>query len=554
VTGFQGKGNETEVLPSVVGIVVDLSRSGADARPNILYPEISQCKSLELLSGTIWIQSANGVVEIRNDPFSNQEVYLHRIGGRIYLTDALPRSAGNLRVNTDTLSLARLAVGVRTKPEITPFAEVKRLPAGWVACFAKGVEPVWRRSSLTIQPTEVAGFEHATDDLTAVLQRSLARQLADKSKIGVELSGGIDSGTVASLAYELIAPKELSLFHASSSSEAWEDTESAKRIARHLNAELQVFDVDVYQRELLASDETGVTPRAILGYEDSFGAWCDNRLLPAPKSIIVTGFQADQIFWTEARRPIDLHPKSHLNTISHVLLGLGGGLKSEPRGLWKRFADVYRRCRVGPFPPLFGLLTRPRPWMSRDLLEQIIEEHLQQFAEQLEWTADEMIRAGFPRSSIPSHIAFTSAADVRPCWVDLYRSDKEIVRKSPFIDAEVISFVYSLPAHFKLACLFERFEQKLLLRASAPEWFPRLARLGQVGNCFTICGTKLAVRLAPKMERYFLSCENPLFESRVIHRQPLLDILREPRRVQQSAGLLLSMYATSRWLDHVSAQ
>jgi asparagine synthase (glutamine-hydrolysing) len=310
----------------------------------------------------------------------------------------------------------------------------------------------------------------AVGHLEAVLGRAVERRLISDVPLGIFLSGGLDSSTLAAVAARR-AGRRVRTFAIGFSEAAYDESDHARRAARHIGAE--------------HTEET-LTPARLLDVIPHLGGMLDEPMADA--SIIPT-FLLSQM----ARR--------------HVTVAIGGDGGDElfagyPTYLGHQVADVYdrlpaalRHLAIRPLaellPARFGNYTWD--YMARKFVEASgeppgIRHHLwmRYFApaeicrvlREAPPAADALY--GDIASCLAGFSAMDSVATALHVNLRLYLQDCILVKvdrasmatslevRSPFLDRDVVDFVVPLPLHLKL----RRGQGKVLLKALAERYLP----------------------------------------------------------------------------------
>ncbi|HEY7676293.1 MAG TPA: asparagine synthase C-terminal domain-containing protein, partial [Candidatus Methylomirabilis sp.] len=310
----------------------------------------------------------------------------------------------------------------------------------------------------------------AVERLEAILGRAVERRLISDVPLGIFLSGGLDSSTIAAVAARR-AGGRVRTFAIGFSEAAYDESDHARRVARHIGAE--------------HTEET-LTPARLLEVIPTLGAMLDEPMADA--SIIPTFLLSHM-----ARR--------------HVTVALGGDGGDElfagyPTYFGHRVADAYdrlpaslRHLVIRPLsellPARFGNYTLD--YMARKFVEASgeppgVRHHLwmRYFA------PGEIGRmlGGTPPAGwdlygdIAAHLAglppMGSVATALHLNLGLYLQDCILVKvdrasmatslevRSPFLDRDVVDFVVPLPLHLKL----RGGRGKVLLKALADRYLP----------------------------------------------------------------------------------
>ena len=329
--------------------------------------------------------------------------------------------------------------------------------------------PYWRPPAPG-SATQPPALHEAVDRLETLLGRAVERRLISDVPLGIFLSGGLDSSTIAAVAARR-AGRRVRTFAIGFSEVAYDESDHARRVARHIGAE--------------HTEET-LTPARLLEVIPHLGAMVDEPMADA--SIIPTYLLSQM-----ARR--------------HVSVALGGDGGDElfagyPTYLGHQVADAYdrlpaalRHLVIRPLsellPARFGNYTLD--YMARKFVEASgepagVRHHLwmRYFApaEVGRVMGEPASAAGELYADIADHLAglppMDSVATALYLNLQLYLPDCILVKvdrasmapslevRSPFLDRDVVDFVVPLPLRLKL----RRGRGKVLLKALAERYLP----------------------------------------------------------------------------------
>ncbi len=329
--------------------------------------------------------------------------------------------------------------------------------------------PYWRPPAPGVAAAAPA-LPEAVDRLEAVLGRAVERRLISDVPLGIFLSGGLDSSTIAAVAARR-AGQRVRTFAIGFTEGAYDESDHARRVARHIGAE--------------HTEET-LTPSRLLDVIPHLGGMVDEPMADA--SIIPTYLLSQM-----ARR--------------HVTVALGGDGGDElfagyPTYLGHQVADVYDRLPASlrhlAIRPLFELLPArfgnyTLDYMARKFVEATgepagVRHHLwmRYFApaEVGRVLGEPDPAAAELYADIADHLAglppMDSVATALHLNLKLYLQDCILVKvdrasmatslevRSPFLDRDVVDFVVPLPLRLKL----RRGRSKVLLKALAGRYLP----------------------------------------------------------------------------------
>ncbi len=310
----------------------------------------------------------------------------------------------------------------------------------------------------------------AVDRLETLLGRAVERRLISDVPLGIFLSGGVDSSTIAALAARR-AGRRVRTFAIGFTDAEFDESEHARRVARHIGAE--------------HTEETLSPARLVDGVAD-LGGMLDE---PMADDCIFPTFLLSQM----ARR--------------HVTVAVGGDGGDElfagyPTYFGHQVADRYdrlpaalRHLAIRPLvellPARFGNYTldykarkfveasgepagiRHHIWMRYFALAEIGRVLGEAPPPAAELYADiaEHLAALPPLDSVSTALHLNLKLYLQDCIlvkVDRASMATSLEVRSPFLDRDVVDFVVPLPLHLKL----RRGRSKVLLKALAERYLP----------------------------------------------------------------------------------
>ncbi|RUS42655.1 asparagine synthase-related protein [Cohnella sp. AR92] len=141
------------------------------------------------------------------DPFGNRSLYYHRSDSRLAFCTAIApllvlRGTPN-RLNEQWLAefMAIPEMFESTDPEATPYLGIRQVPPGHAIAVSEGRVSVAGYGTLEPgEPLRLKSDGEYEEAFRAVFEKAVACRLRTFRKVAVTLSGGLDSGTVASFA------------------------------------------------------------------------------------------------------------------------------------------------------------------------------------------------------------------------------------------------------------------------------------------------------------------------------------------------------------------
>lgn len=427
---------------------------------------------------------------LARDRFGIKPLFLWRQGSALaFASEVRALLVGGIppRRQVDPQGLFELLDQKYVRPDGCLVKEVESLPPATVAEFSPRGATFHRywaspRPGLRVPPDEVEGRAGE------LLARAVARQLVADVPVGVFLSGGIDSSTVAALAQQA-AGRPMEAFTVSFAGHpAQDEAPAARRAARHLGCSHHVLTVSPAQvaldLERLVRDLD--TP---LGDATAVPTWYVSRLARARVTVTLAGEGADELFGGYRRQRWD----ARLDTLSGVarralpVLARMGGRPLSGRA----------QARLALPPSLARYLDWSRLFPSQ-LLAAVWGDGVEPPS-----PAGEGEEAEFATRRAEDPLAARLWADtVRFLPGDLLpKVDRMSMAhglevRVPYLDCELSDFLLALPAKVRVG----RCGDKRLLRRVARRWLPRTVTRRRKQGFDVPIGPWLRGPLAPSLQ------------------------------------------------------
>ena len=324
----------------------------------------------------------------------------------------------------------------------------------------------------------VLSFDEAKERLLAALEASVRIRLRSDVPLGVFLSGGVDSSTIAALARKLLPGKELRTYSIGFEDETFDESGYARLVAQHLGT--RHVEETVSEKVLLE------TLPLVLAHQDE--PLADGSLLPttlvsqlARREVTVAlgGDGGDELFcgydpfkaWAAARLygalvPRPLHavflPLARLLPSSTKKMGLDFKVKRFLRGAKTPLAWRLQAF-MGAFEPE-EIATLLAPDVVRSLGDGLSPEKL--YAPTVRaWDAAGNVSEVDRQASVYFH---TYMQDGVLQKVDRASMASALETRAPFLDPELMALAFRLPSELK----YHRLETKRVLKALARDLVP----------------------------------------------------------------------------------
>ncbi|MCX6791358.1 MAG: asparagine synthase (glutamine-hydrolyzing), partial [Candidatus Gribaldobacteria bacterium] len=234
-------------------------------------------------------------------------------------------------LNLEALSLF-LQMGCVPAP-YSIFQNISKLEAGHYLVFDKlqGVQKqkYWDVANYYLEKNETPSLLEAQERLEEILLESFKLRMVSDVEVGMFLSGGIDSSTVASLLTKKLGFSNLKTFTIGFEEKGYNEAEYAKKIAQHLGT-------DHHELYCATKDAVDVIPQLSEIYDEPFG---DSSAIPTyllakfARSLVKVSLSADggdetfagyDRYWAidKIYKQFQLYPKGVLKMGAKVFRGL----------------------------------------------------------------------------------------------------------------------------------------------------------------------------------------------------------------------------------------
>ena len=410
----------------------------------------------------IWDAPRRRLVLAR-DRYGIKPLYYRHLGGELRFASevrALPRG----EIDLDALE-AFLAFNSIPAP-YSIFREIRKLPAGHVL--------VWENGEITLEryarpapasPDELRDGDEAelVEELRARLRDSVRAHLLSDVPVGVLLSGGVDSATLAALAAEA-TPEPVHTFTIGFAERSFDERDDARLVAERYGTE---------HHELLVRPEPELLLRALAdAFDEPFAdssalpTYLVSQLAAQHVKVALSGEGGDELFGGYYTYAADL-VADRLAPFARVARPLVEALPSSSR---KASLDykAKRFVRAAHLPPL----ERHHGW--KEIFSADARAELR--GGRASFDPVDVYRARYAETGGAPELARLQDVDFGVYLVDdlLVKTDRASMAHSlearvPFLDPLVTNLAFALPTRLKVRGL----AKKVLLRKAAEPLLPR---------------------------------------------------------------------------------
>jgi asparagine synthase (glutamine-hydrolysing) len=371
------------------------------------------------------------------DHLGVKPVYYARAGETLVVSNVLRsmRRHPGVSARLDDLAIADvLLVGACMHPSRTSFADVARVPpAHTLTCSLSGtthkVERYW-----SLQPIDELRSSDPRDYVERYVSilETVVRDRLPRGPVGVLMSGGLDSSSVAAAAAAVLgsdtAPHALRAYtFVYDSVAADEERRYSSLVASRLGIPIEHQPVDGYRW---------------------FERWNEGLLPPEPSTEPMTAMTSDLLARVAQHSSVALtgdggDPAFVPSTVLHLL-------RQRPPGLV--VTDLWRSARRTRMLPALGIRSAIRRWMSRSADVQVPEWLSDAFVRRCDLHARSHVLGQRP-SPGKGPRAPAAQAITDPWWTSMFETydpgatQRPVELRYPLFDVRFVSFALSLPTH-----------------------------------------------------------------------------------------------------------
>ena len=424
-----------------------------------------------MFAAAIWDQKRGRLVLVR-DRMGQKPLFYGELPGGGLAFGSEPKAIlahASIGRTLDQASLARYLFYEYVPAPDSIWRSLHKLPRGHALCWEGGKFRVWRYWTSPESSPPALDFETAASRFWTQLRESVSRHRRSDVPIGVFLSGGLDSSSVAAALCEIEPARGVHTFSIGFEDPSFDESQHARAVAQHLGTDHheQTFSIETLVQLL---------PKAASWLDEPFG---DASILPTH---LLSRFARNEV---------------------KVVLGGDGAdelLAGYPTFAAERAAGVFRRLPRSA-QTLAGAAARQLPVDHRNFsFDFKLKQFLRGAAEPLplahqRWLGSfsgaeiaEILVGGDPIDIEDEHLrrAQLLGGPTDPLsrslalYQDTYLPEDILTKvdrasmacglevRAPFLDAELVDFMQSLPPSFKLG----RNRTKRLLKRAASGRLP----------------------------------------------------------------------------------
>jgi asparagine synthase (glutamine-hydrolysing) len=357
-------------------------------------------------------------------------------------------AAGVQKIPNQKMLFNFITIGYTDNPsnsEETFYENINKLPSASVLKFSAiyftcSVEPYWD-IDLDIVNKKITG-DQAIEQFTHLLGQSVKRRLRSDVPLGCSLSGGLDSSSIAALASSFIKDRSaFSSFTASFPGFEKDELEFAKQVGQQFH--LQQFDVAISPNDFLADWE-----KLCYHQEEPFGSasvYAQFKVFELAKEknirVLLDGQGADETiagyhkyykwYWQELFRNRKLYRSKELKAAA----ALGVADKFDYRNM------------IAAYFPSFASIVMERQYLLKAIRHEDLEkEFVQLQSKEAYYTPPEY----FTLNGVLYFNTRIHGLEELLRYADRNAMAHGREVRLPFLNHELVEFIFSLPSHFKI--------------------------------------------------------------------------------------------------------
>ncbi|AGB04675.1 asparagine synthase, glutamine-hydrolyzing [Aciduliprofundum sp. MAR08-339] len=382
-----------------------------------------------------------GTIFLSRDRFGIKPLYYHYDGENLVFSSEIKgilQHGLKRQINENKISDYLMFRGV--VGEETLFKSIKKLLPGHNMVFdltSRSIK-VWRYWRLKPNPKyETMGFDEALITLDELLKKSVRRRLIADVKVGAILSGGLDSSVIA--AYMRDLSNKVITFTVRFKGSTFDEGEYATKVAEYINAEHHDIALD-FEDYIKGMEEYAKIKDEPIGVPNEVALFLLSKYIrKMGVYVVLSGEGSDEIFYGYNRifrSPFDME-RMRIFTNS----------RNSPEELRKKLPELYERYGGKVITTILDLLLLRYPYWPPEIVEKILkhkgdEEYIEIFNNIL----DEIAHDDYHKLS---YFFLNAHLPILLNRVDNSTMANAVESRVPFLDHELVEFVFSLPNHFK---------------------------------------------------------------------------------------------------------
>jgi asparagine synthase (glutamine-hydrolysing) len=337
----------------------------------------------------------------------------------------------------------------------TIFTTVKKLLPGHYAKIVNRQLSIVSYYSIPHSVDSAISYEEAKQKLKNLLEASVQRRLVADVPLGSFLSGGIDSSVVTGLASR--HKKNLHTFSIGFKDEKFfDETHYAQLVADHFKTEHTVFS--------LTNDDLYAHVHSILNYIDepfadssAINVYILSKETRKHATVTLSGDGADELL-AGYNKHAAFHRISHAGWKENLVSSLLPLWKVMPQSRNGMFSNKARQLRR--FAEGMRLPAKERYWQwagfatEQEALHLFAEKSIEQLSQEHYQSYKSEYLNSLTSSRDMNEVLLTDMKLVLPndmlTKVDLMSMANSLEVRVPFLDYEVVNFLFSLPDHYKI--------------------------------------------------------------------------------------------------------
>jgi asparagine synthase (glutamine-hydrolysing) len=425
--------------------------------------------------------AANRYLLVR-DRYGKKPLFYRHTDGGVYFASELKALKQIVPLRPDKTNLAlNMACWLLIQP-LTPYENVFNVKPGHYLEFNGAVlaQRQW------YQPAIDSGeqtYAEIRDRFLSLYRQSINLRLRSDVPVGISLSGGLDSSSMAYLARD-VSPENFVAFTASiTGKERWEgstDTENPGRLCKDLGIRQvsSVVDFDFWNRNIVDIarnyDQIFLNSGTLIFYAISAAAQANGV------KVLLSGVGGDELWggypWQAQMRSLPIeHLRSRMRTTSSAS-------SKRIHELWSRLGPGTLRSRVGR---AYRLFSQFHVWHAQSLcgvfvpamrdMDRSIAERIESLSGDYFRVAMQAVR-GDTYNQVQYANIFTVIGD-QNYQLDMASMRHSVENRSPMLDVKVVEYLMSVPDHLK-----NQSGPKSLMRQILAEFLPGyITRAGKSG-------------------------------------------------------------------------
>ncbi len=440
----------------------------------------------------------------------------------------------------------------------TGFVGVSKLPAGHYAYFRDGRLQVYQYWDIPLSASERYHYWHEreyVEHLRRILEQAVARQMVADVPVGAFLSGGVDSSLVVALMRRALPEGEIATYTIAFTPE---DRRMEAQVDDAAYARLVAEQVRTRHHQICIRPNINVLlPKVLWHLEDPLadGAALNTYLIARHAkqhgtTVLLNGMGGDEIFagYRKQLATLLLYRYHHLpswlrkGVVEPLLQALPSAWIRSRIPLLRWLKRMLFPMQLSPLEAFMYGFAYCSPELLRRLWLRPIPPYSELYPIRLYREYAERVRGASPVQQLTYLDTKLFLTGLNLLYSDKAAMATAVETRPPLLDREVVEFAFSLPDHYRIRGL----QQKYLLKRAAEAYLPKAVLERPKAPFMTPLVAWMAGSVGQRLRWWYTEQEGPHRE--YLNTTEVLRLLEEHRRgVANHAHLLWACLVLAEW-------